>query len=535
LFLIVARDSGHPVPGFVVAGVYAAAYRFTGAWMDIGCLDSLFLCLVLAAFFVGRQYPNCRGMVISGLLYVLAYYTKQNVLFIVLVLAPFSLFASRGRTWPQWLSIAVVGPAVFLGVDAMSDRWFSYYTFDMMTYRTMVADIWFFWRSIISQMWPVTLLALFYVVSTLASVFKSPPEERLESLWHNLGLGCALLLSSWSTFLQRWAYANNFIPACAGLGMLAGLGYGRALRMTQQFPRRVMNSLFIGGASVLLLCQFATLSYNPFDQLPTDESREVWEQFIGRLSELPGEVLVFNHGFVNDLAGKNTYFHSTAYSDAVGGGARPPRTEDNRWRREKVGQVFEQILTQQVFDWVIAGGPATRWLPYYAFVDEDPVIFHPVTGPPALPENIMIRNPVARGGVFPLTDASYDFLLGEGWSIPEDWGRWAMGQRAVVQIVLEQGHDYGLTIEAFPFCPPEFAEQAMEVGWNDLSLGKHVFASCEPHLTAFELPSEAITAEMDTLWFEFEGTASPADVGLSGDQRSLSVGFTSLTFAQGGR
>ena len=534
LFLVVARDSGHPTPGLIAAGVYAATFRFAGGWMDIGRPDSLFLCLVLVAFFVGRRYPNRWGMVISGLLYVLAYYTKQNVLSIVLVVAPLSLFASRGRTWPQWLSVAIVGPVLFWGLDTISNDWFSFYTFDMVTYRTMVTDIWFFWRSIIRQMWPVLLLSLFYVVSTVASEFKPLLAGRAENFWHNLSLGCALLLSSWSTFLQRWAYANNFMPGCAGLGMLSGLGYGQVLKLTQRSSRHV-TFLVRGGALILLLFQFVSVLYSPLTQLPTVEDREAGRQFITRLSELPGEVLVFNHGFVNYLAGKNTHFHSAAYSDAVGGGAHPPRTEDNRWRREKVRQVFERAIVQQVFDWIIAGGPAARWLPYYIVVEEEAVIFHQVAGPQALPENIMIRNPTARGGSLPLTDASFDSLLSEGWSMPEDWGRWAVGQRSVVRVALERGHDYRLIIEAFPFCPPQFEGQAMKVGWNDLYLGRHVFTSCEGYLLAFDIPSEAVTEELDTLWFEFERAISPADIGLSGDRSYLAIGFTSLSLVQKGR
>ena len=535
LFSIVARESQHPLPGLVSVGIYAATFRFSGSWMDIAKSDSLFLCLVLAAFLVSRRHQNLWRGVISGLLYVLAYYTKQSALSVVLVMAPLSLVVSRGRTWPQWLAVAVAGSAIFWGLDAISDGWFSFYTFDMTTHHTRSADTWFFWRLLIRQMWPALLVSLFYLAITMAGAFKTPLAGRAESPWHNLSLGCSLLLSSWSVFLQRWTYDNGFMPACVGLGMLAGLGYGQVLKLTQRPSWYARGSLLRGGALVLLLFQFVSMLYNPLTQLPTVEDREAGRQFITRLSELPGEVLVFNHGFVNYLAGKNTYFHSAAYSDAVGGGAHPPRTEDNRWRREKVRQVFERAIAQQVFDWIVAGGPAARWLPYYIIVEEEAVIFHPVAGPQALPENIMIRNPTARGGSLPLTDASFDSLLSEGWSVHEDWGRWAVGQRSVVRVALEQGHDYRLIIEAFPFCPPQFEGQAMKVGWNDLYLGRHVFTSCEGYLLAFDIPSEAVTEELDTLWFEFERAISPADIGLSSDRRCLAIGLTSLSLVQKGK
>jgi len=377
------------------------------------------------------------------------------------------------------------------------------------------------------------LISLFYPISILVSI-EGSQIRRIENLWQNLSLGAALLLTSWSIFLKVWTYDNGFMPACAGLGMLAGLGYGRVLKLTQRSLWRGLDSLFRGGVLVLLLCQFAALFYNPLEQLSTNKDREAAEQFISRLSDLPGEVLVFNHGFVNYMAGKNTYLHSAPYGDVVGG-VHPPRTEDYRWRREKVRQVFEQAVTQQAFDWIIVDKPAASWLPYYIYVDnlfDDPEVFYPVTGAPARPESIMLRNPVVRGGVLPLTDVSFDSLLSEGWSIPEDWGRWAVGKRSVVRVALEQEHDYRLTIEAFPFCPPQFAGQAMKVGWNDLSLGRYIFLSCECHLITFDVPSEAVTEGLNDLWFEFEKAVSPADVGLSGDRRPLAVGFTSITLVQ---
>lgn len=138
LFWIVARGTGCKSCGLVAAGIYAATFRFAGAWMDLAKTDSLFLCLVLAAFCVGHQYPNRWGMVISGLLYTLAYYTKQSALLIVVVLAPLSLLVSRGRTWIQWLSTAISGFVAFAWLDIVSDGWFSFYTL----HHTMVSDIW---------------------------------------------------------------------------------------------------------------------------------------------------------------------------------------------------------------------------------------------------------------------------------------------------------------------------------------------------------------------------------------------------------
>jgi len=212
LFLIVSRESKRPVAGFVAAGVYAAAFRFAGAWMDMSRTDSLCLFLVLAGFLVSQQYLNRWGMVVSALLYVLAYYTKQSALFIVLVIAPLSLVTSNWRTWFQWAIVAVVGLGIFVALDTASGGWYSFYTFDMATYRTHDQDIWFFWRSLISAMWPALMVTLLYAIANWQPIVESP---RRSGLWQHLGLGCALLLSTvlWRIFAIRTLTSRSACPA----------------------------------------------------------------------------------------------------------------------------------------------------------------------------------------------------------------------------------------------------------------------------------------------------------------------------------
>lgn len=378
-------------------------------------------------------------------------------------------------------------------------------------------------------MWPALLLSLFYLL--ISAIGFKPTLVVKENPWHYLSLGIALLTSSWGVFVRRWVYHNVFMAACAGLGMLAGLGWGKLLERMRQSPQRQMNRLLGMGGKILLLIQFTLLFYNPFDQVPTAADRKAWEQFIGRLRERSGEVLIFHHGFAGHLAGKNTFLHGSFYGDAVSAGGSYALHLDTRWRREEVEQVLKQAVQQQVFDWVFAG-ESSNWLPYYLPTDEEPIRFYPVTGAQGTAETFFIKNPVIHEGVLPLNDARFNILFGEGWSAPEDWGRWTVSQRAVVQIALEEEYDYELSIEAFPFCPPEFAGQTMKVGWNDLPLGFHIFTVCGSQRITFPLSSQAISEGFNTLWFETETAIAPADVGLSGDRRPLAVGFISLSFVQ---
>jgi hypothetical protein len=379
------------------------------------------------------------------------------------------------------------------------------------------------------------IVGLVYPAVVLTRTFKSSLRNTSLDDWLNLSLAGALILSSWSVFLQRWTYDNGFMPACVGLGLLLGLGLAQMLKWTQQSRQHLPKLLVFGGTVFLLVVQFYLLRYSFSAQLPTDRDRQAGEKFIADLSRLPGQVFVFDQGFVNHLAGKSTFLHSTSYSDAVGGGSSPPRTEDNRWRREKVRQTFEQSVTQQRFEWVIVNRPETSWLPYYLYaspVFTEPDVYFPVTGVSSRPESLMIKNPVAQGGSFPFTDANLETLLVDGWSSPENWGRWAMGQRAAIKVALETDHSYAVVIKAFPFCPPSFEGQTIEVKWDDVQLGSYAFLTCEERTLTFSIPAESINRESSNLSFEFGQALSPANLGLSSDQRPLAVGFRSLTFVQ---
>ena len=89
-----------------------------------------------------------------------------------------------------------------------------------------------------------------------------------------------------------------------------------------------------------------------------------------------------------------------------------------------------------------------------------------------------------------------------------------------------------LTIEALPFCHPQFEGQSMQIGWNDHTLTTYTFRSCEPQSISIDLPADQVAAAQNTLSFAFTRTTAPRDVGMGNDGRNLAVGFKMLTFRQ---
>ena len=89
LFVMVRRETGDAVAGMLAAGLFAATYEVGGAWLNIGRVDALFLCLLLAAVAVGRRAERWPGALACGLLFFAAFFTKQSGL---LAAAPVLVF-----------------------------------------------------------------------------------------------------------------------------------------------------------------------------------------------------------------------------------------------------------------------------------------------------------------------------------------------------------------------------------------------------------------------------------------------------------
>jgi len=391
LYAIVFQKTRRYEAGLLAAGIYAASFRFTGAWMDLAKTDSLFLFLILLAFWVSTRYQKNTGLLLSGSLFALAYFAKQIALPVVLVLAPISLLISRGRTWFQWLSAFAVGAGLFYVLDWTSDGWYSFYTFDTVIYHERVPFFWEFLAIVLGKMWPAVLLVLQYAVLTYYSTRRNMPRFK-DLPWVELGFAGALILASWSIHFKVWVYDNALMPTCIGLALLAGIAYGDILvsgnKASHSKFYQVGVPLF---AITLTLIQFGLLFYNPVQQIPTTEYREQTQNLIQYVQNLPGNVWIFSHTEYGYIANKGSYFHSAPFGDVVGGRI-PPTGTDVYDRREMVAQVFQDAVSSQYFDWIIVDKLETYWEPYYEVADYIPYEFYPVTGAATRPQILLTRS-----------------------------------------------------------------------------------------------------------------------------------------------
>ena len=319
---MVARETGSRVAALVAAGLLAATFRISGAWFDVGRVDSLFLALTLVTLAWGRWASGVGGGIALGVLAFLAVFTKQTAL---LALAPALVFlvATRRRVGiPAVLTLLVLLLASTAVLQSTSGGWYGYYVFSELVHQQVAQPLWIgFWRDdILRQQWPLVIV-LSAGGLTLAWRARKRPALASPPVYYVLA-AAGLIGSAWVSRLHTGGYANVLMPAYAALALLTGLTYGGVAKGRIGVIARPL-------LAIALLVQLVLLNYSVGAQVPSAGDRAAGAQLIARLRALPGPVIVLRHPWYATLAGKGTFAQEEAIGDVLRSasrrGARPLR------------------------------------------------------------------------------------------------------------------------------------------------------------------------------------------------------------------
>ena len=290
--------------------------------------------------------------------------------------------------------------------------------------------------------------------------------------------------------------------------MLCGLGFAIFSTMSPiRIGRNSYGFVFPLVAGGLIATQFWLLWYNPLQQLPSSYDQALAETFVAKLQNLPGKVWVYQHGTFTRLAGKGTYMHSSPFGDVVGGEISE-LNQNLSTRRQIAYDTFNQAFTDQFFDWVIIDQPDTSWAPYYLFAAnlfENSQGFFPATGAYTRPASLMVKNPIAPGGEFPIADPNLNARFLKGWEALNGIERHIISERAEFQIALEDSHNYQVSLSLHAFCSEGVpAIKSFMIGWEKETLALITSPTCEPVLLSLFLSEEAVSGELQILWFDMD-------------------------------
>lgn len=327
----------------IAPGLFLATYPLSGYWMDLGRVDNLMLFFVMASVFVLRTAKTNKGIIIAGLLAVLALFTKQLVwsLYLPVVIALF-IQGRRKEALVFSLTTGILGGAIFLLINYFSHGWFWYYMVDVPAQHLWEWEMltYFWWRDLL---FPTSILCFF---AGLFCYFRHQIERSVWSFYVALLIGGIMM--GWLGRLHTGGYENVLLPTYTILALVAVLSIHRL----QQYLRERNLPLGEVAVWVLLILQWSALFYDPRHVIPTRAMYDVQTQFQAALASYPRPILVQSHGFWDGKTTTPINAHLMGVADIVRG--------SDDVMREALIQEFQQQLIHHVYGTIVLDN-AYRW------------------------------------------------------------------------------------------------------------------------------------------------------------------------------
>jgi MFS family permease len=292
------------------AGLYYMGYGAAGGGhYDVARPDSLMLALALGALYVLRFTEGTAGAVVSALMLVAAFFTKQHAVWFGLLTAVHVWFNERRRLvafvvpWVLGCAGGYALLAVWLG------PWFTFYTWNLPAHWSHVAPIrieHYLGAGLLGMLGGLTVPAL------LSLMLPEAPWRGKSGLWMWLGLagvGTGLLAT-----LDPSAWKHVFIPSMVAMSVLGPLSIWR-LMSAFGAASPVVRERAMTAACALLAVQFIPLIYNVHVERPHPHAARAHDALVDYIRGIPGHVIVVEHGYYTTLAGKGSGLQQIAIGD----------------------------------------------------------------------------------------------------------------------------------------------------------------------------------------------------------------------------
>lgn len=390
IFALVRRETSSSFAGLLAAGLFAATYRATGAWLDVARVDSLFLFFTLLAAYLARRYPGARGAALCALALVLAYAVKQSALLMLACLGGFYLLTDRKAGAVFGLVALATGVPFFLYNNLATAGWFSFYAVEVVGQHDLLPDR---HRYVLED---VVRLALMGVAAGMF-LLRRGGTSRSGRLFY-AALLAGMLGMSYLGRINSGGYDNVLLPAAAALAIVAALAVESA-------PRGAAGRQALL-AALLCAIQLAALFYDPVQQVPTEADRAAGEHLLRTIRSFSGEVYIPSHTTYAAQAGKPTYAHWTAVAGLEGimyTNRAALRGSSTEARRMLVRPEVERAIASRRFEAIILDEPRERravyWTDHLAgyyklqgvvFPPEQGKVFYPRTGSRTRPQYVYV-------------------------------------------------------------------------------------------------------------------------------------------------
>jgi 4-amino-4-deoxy-L-arabinose transferase-like glycosyltransferase len=327
LFMIVWKETRDALAAFLATGLFTATFAVSGAWFDIGRVDSLALFLLLICLYVARRAQGIRGGLLVGLLVFVAFMTKQNAL---LAAAPVLLMLSFTRrrvgiTALITTAALVVGSTVLM--NSLTHNWYGYYVFTELTHQHIERSVWktFFTKDLRHTPWSIGLGLLGIFVA-----FRSRASSIIDWPFWSVAVA-GLLGSALISRLHSGGGEDVLIQAFAGVALLGSFGFSMLdhyvsnsrTTMKPTWAPTLVGALLTAAVAV----QIGALHYSPTRYIPTTADQRAGASFVALVRSISGPVIVSNHPYYETLAGKASWAQGEAAYDVMRAGPSRARSD----------------------------------------------------------------------------------------------------------------------------------------------------------------------------------------------------------------
>ncbi len=328
----------------IFLGLLLSNFIFSGSWLDLARVDTLFLFLLLTSFYFTAEKKSISSAVIAGALISMAFWTKQTAFPFIIITGGWLLFVSRRRFAVYTAIIALLCGFGVLLWNYYSDNWLWFYIRKIHQNHS-------FDKNIFLNDTPLLLLKREYWLwlSGIASAsiiifFKRSGSVSKFIFWWIISF--TSIIVSCLGMATQWAHTNALLPGIFFpplvilLTLLSSLEHlnicGISLSHFSDTPARNIIfklkpqiSTFLVLLSILLLSIHLHKHFPSKQELskitPTRKDYYKAKITLNRLRRLPSPILVPYHPWYAVLAGSKAHFHLHALNDITAAGKPYPQ------------------------------------------------------------------------------------------------------------------------------------------------------------------------------------------------------------------
>ena len=327
-------------------GLFLSLYPISTAFFDLGRVDMLCMFFTVFALLAGRRDQP----ILAGLLWILAFHTKQGML-------PVALLALCYQ-WQQPRRV-FIGLFTFGAGAGASVAWLAYiqpFWYWRMVFRT-AGNFPFIPRQI-SGLLPQDLFEPLgiAILILLASVLLTPPNWRSTTVSFYGFSAVGMVFFSCYLRVHGGASNNAMIPAWVWISIVSAIGFGRLYSFLQRRSFTPGLVLLLGAAVIQLVSHV----YNPGTYVPPASEAKLRRDFLDQIRSIPGDVLIFDHPQYSVLAGKRPYAAGEVVETIL---VSKNKQDGERVQAEFAAKIHQRVFTAIAIDMNSEDAWAQHWIP----------------------------------------------------------------------------------------------------------------------------------------------------------------------------